>query len=73
MMGKGITQQKTNRNSNKLSQTQQKISQDLEISPSTFSQYMNGWKKMPNELKIQVAEYLQIEQEKQEKLFEEEK
>ena len=55
MMGKGITQQK--------------ISQDLEISPSTFSQYMNGWKKMPNELKIQVAEYLQIEQEKQEKLF----
>jgi len=59
MMGKGITQQK--------------ISQDLEISPSTFSQYMNGWKKMPNELKIQVAEYLQIEQEKQEKLFEEEK
>jgi hypothetical protein len=39
------------------------------ISPSTFSLYTNGWKKMPNELKIRVAEYLGIEQDK---LFEDE-
>lgn len=38
-----------------------KISQDLNINPSLFSMYTNGWRKMPNSLKRKVAGYLKVE------------
>ena len=41
-----------------------KISQDLKINPSLFSMFLNGWRKMPDSLKKEVAEYLNLEPEK---------
>ena len=41
-----------------------RISHDLGINPSLFSMYANGWRKMPKQLKEQVAEYLSVETEK---------
>ena len=38
-----------------------RISQDLGINPSLFSMYTNGWRKMPNTIKKEVAEYLKVE------------
>ena len=50
--------------------TSHKVSQDLGINSSMFSMYLNGWRKVPHERKILIAEYFGIEQEK---LFEGEK
>ncbi len=41
--------------------TSLKISQDLGINSCQFSLYLNGWRKMPNSLKKEVAEYLKVE------------
>ena len=38
-----------------------KISYDLGINPSLFSMYLNGWRKMPDALKVEVATYLRID------------
>ena len=38
-----------------------RISQDLGINPSLFSMYTNGWRKMPDATKKDVAEYLKVE------------
>ena len=38
-----------------------RISQDLGINPSLFSMYTNGWRKMPDTTKKEVAEYLKVE------------
>ena len=38
-----------------------RISQDLGINPSLFSMYTNGWRKMPNTTKKEIAEYLNVE------------
>jgi hypothetical protein len=38
-----------------------KISYDLNINPSLFSMYLNGWRKMPDHLKEEVTEYLGTE------------
>ena len=38
-----------------------KISQDLGINPSLFSMYTNGWRKMPDTIKKEVAGYLRVE------------
>ena len=41
--------------------TSLKISQDLGINSCQFSLYLNGWRRMPNYLKKDVAEYLKVE------------
>ena len=38
-----------------------KISYDLGINPSLFSMYLNGWRKMPDALKLEIAAYLKVE------------
>jgi len=37
-----------------------KISQELNISPSLFSMYTNGWRKMPDSLKKEIAQYFNL-------------
>ena len=37
-----------------------KLCQDLGINSCVYSLYLNGWRKMPNDLKENVAEYLQL-------------
>lgn len=38
-----------------------KISQELGINPSLFSMYTNGWREMPDSLKKEVCNYLNVE------------
>ena len=41
-----------------------RISHDLDINPSLFSMYANGWRQMPDGVKERVAAYLSVEAEK---------
>ena len=38
-----------------------RIAHDLEISPSLFSMWTNGWQRMPDFRKEEIAKYLGIE------------
>lgn len=40
--------------------TSLQLCQDLAINPSAFSFYLNGWRRMPDERKKEVADYLRI-------------
>ncbi len=42
--------------------TSLKLCHDLSINPNVFSLYLNGWRKMPDNMRKAVAEYVHIEE-----------
>jgi len=41
--------------------TSLEMARTLNVNPSTFSLYLNGWRKMPDALKLEIAAYLRVE------------